>query len=49
VILCQNNLKSQDEMNRILAHELIHAYDVCRVKYNVDDIKHLACSEVKEF
>ncbi|XP_066920727.1 mitochondrial inner membrane protease ATP23 homolog isoform X2 [Clytia hemisphaerica] len=47
VVLCQNNLKTQADIDRILSHELIHAFDVCTVKYDVNDTRHLACSEVR--
>lgn len=48
VILCANHLGYQDEVNTILAHELVHAYDYCRVK-NMDwhNLRHHACSEVR--
>jgi len=37
----------QDEINQVLIHELIHAYDDCRAK-NMDwkNCAHHACSEV---
>ena len=33
-------------MNDVLTHELIHAYDFARVKYDVYNLRHLACTEV---
>jgi hypothetical protein len=37
----------QDEVDTGLAHELIHAYDQCRVaKLDWDNLHHQACSEV---
>ena len=33
-------------MEDVLTHELIHAYDNCRIKYNPDDVRMLACTEV---
>lgn len=33
-------------MENVLTHELIHAYDNCRIKYDPDNVKHLACTEV---
>ncbi|XP_057312834.1 mitochondrial inner membrane protease ATP23 homolog isoform X1 [Hydractinia symbiolongicarpus] len=47
VILCENNLSSQEQYNTILTHELVHAYDVCRVKYDTNNLRHLACSEIR--
>ena len=33
-------------MEDVLTHELIHAYDNCRIKYDPDDVRMLACTEV---
>mmetsp|Transcript_25175 Transcript_25175/g.70384 ORF Transcript_25175/g.70384 Transcript_25175/m.70384 type:complete len:129 (-) Transcript_25175:1053-1439(-) len=47
VILCHNHISTQDEVNRTLTHELIHAYDHCRgASLDWTDCDHLACSEV---
>ncbi|VFQ59610.1 unnamed protein product [Cuscuta campestris] len=45
--VCANNLRFQDEVTQVLIHELIHAYDQCRVK-NLDwkSDEHTACAEV---
>ncbi|XP_053719593.1 mitochondrial inner membrane protease ATP23 homolog [Synchiropus splendidus] len=48
IVLCQNNIRQQAHMNRVVAHELIHAFDHCRA--NVDwfnNYRHLACSEIR--
>ena len=34
-------------MNDTLTHELIHAYDYCRAHLDWNNLKHLACTEVK--
>ncbi|KAJ7376846.1 Mitochondrial inner membrane protease ATP23 [Desmophyllum pertusum] len=47
MFLCENTISSQYQMDLVLTHELIHAYDNCRVKYNPDNVKHLACTEVR--
>lgn len=48
VVLCHNHMGSQDEVNRALTHELIHAYDHCRgVGLDWTDCDHHACSEVR--
>eukprot|EP00794_Sanderia_malayensis_P007398 gene7400-8218_t len=47
VVMCDNNVSSQKLMNQTLTHELIHAYDICRVKYNKENLRHLACTEVR--
>ncbi|ETE60196.1 hypothetical protein L345_14062, partial [Ophiophagus hannah] len=46
IVLCQNNIHSQSQMNRVVAHELIHAFDHCRAHVDwFNNIRHLACSE----
>mmetsp|Transcript_23496 Transcript_23496/g.56205 ORF Transcript_23496/g.56205 Transcript_23496/m.56205 type:complete len:182 (-) Transcript_23496:339-884(-) len=48
VVLCHNHLGTQDEVNRSLTHELIHAYDHCRgANLDWSDCHHHACSEVR--
>lgn len=38
-----NNMKN---VQRTVLHELIHAYDHCRVKMDYSSCAHLACTEV---
>ncbi|GAB5573987.1 mitochondrial inner membrane protease ATP23 homolog isoform X2 [Prionailurus iriomotensis] len=46
IVLCQNNIGSQAHMNRVVTHELIHAFDHCRAHVHwFTDVRHLACSE----
>ena len=47
VVVCQNHVQTQEEVNNLLAHELIHAYDHCRAA-NLDwnNCHHHTCSEV---
>ena len=48
VVLCHNNLMSRTDMENMLTHELVHAYDHCRNKHmNWLDVKQHACSEVR--
>ncbi|KAH7670663.1 mitochondrial inner membrane protease ATP23 protein [Dioscorea alata] len=48
VSVCCNRMTFQDEINQVIIHELIHAYDDCRVK-NMDwkNCAHHACSEIR--
>jgi inner membrane protease ATP23 len=49
LLICYNNYPGVPEVLRsTLVHELVHAYDECRVK-KLDwlNCKHLACSEVR--
>ncbi|XP_019370173.1 PREDICTED: mitochondrial inner membrane protease ATP23 homolog [Gavialis gangeticus] len=48
IVLCQNNIHRQSLMNRVVTHELIHAFDHCRAHVNwLGNVKHVACSEVR--
>ncbi|MBN3300731.1 mitochondrial inner membrane protease ATP23 homolog [Amia ocellicauda] len=48
IVLCQNNIHQQSHMNRVVTHELIHAFDHCRAHVDwFDNFKHLACSEIR--
>ena len=46
MILCQNHIKTIDDVRRSMTHELIHAFDDCRAKVNWGNLAHHACSEV---
>ncbi|XP_077991259.1 mitochondrial inner membrane protease ATP23 homolog [Glandiceps talaboti] len=47
IVLCQNNISSQADMDRVITHELVHAFDHCRAKINWNDIRHLVCTEIR--
>ncbi|XP_007516747.1 mitochondrial inner membrane protease ATP23 homolog isoform X1 [Erinaceus europaeus] len=48
IVLCQNNIGNQAHMNRLVTHELIHAFDHCRAHVNwFTNVRHLACSEIR--
>ncbi|KAL6838846.1 hypothetical protein ACP4OV_031282 [Aristida adscensionis] len=46
--VCCNHMTLQDEINQVIIHELIHAYDDCVAK-NLDwnNCAHHACSEIR--
>lgn len=46
-MVCSNHMNLQDDVNQVVIHELIHAYDDCRAA-NLDwaNCAHHACSEV---
>ena len=46
IVMCENNISNQTIMNQVMTHELIHAFDVCRVRYDKESLRHLACTEV---
>ncbi|XP_069831983.1 mitochondrial inner membrane protease ATP23 homolog isoform X2 [Dendropsophus ebraccatus] len=48
IVICQNNINDQTTMNKMLSHELIHAYDHCRAQVDfLTNIRHLACTEIR--
>uniref|UniRef100_A0A8C5MPV9 Mitochondrial inner membrane protease ATP23 n=1 Tax=Leptobrachium leishanense TaxID=445787 RepID=A0A8C5MPV9_9ANUR len=48
IVLCQNNILDQSHMNRVVTHELIHAFDHCRAHVDwFNNVRHLACSEIR--
>ncbi|AWO97733.1 putative mitochondrial inner membrane protease ATP23 -like [Scophthalmus maximus] len=48
IVLCQNNIHQQSHMNRVVTHELIHAFDHCRAHVDwFNNFRHLACSEIR--
>lgn len=48
IYLCQEHVTGQKHANTILAHELIHAIDMCRAKMDpLHNCMHLACTEIR--
>ncbi|XP_030544792.2 mitochondrial inner membrane protease ATP23 [Rhodamnia argentea] len=48
IVVCSNQMDLQDDVNQVVTHELIHAYDECRAA-NLDwsNCAHHACSEIR--
>lgn len=48
IVVCSNHVQLQDEVQQVVIHELIHAYDDCRAA-NLDwtNCAHHACSEIR--
>jgi len=47
IVLYPENLHTSKEFCTIFLHELIHAYDYCRVKIDFNNPYHLACTEIR--
>lgn len=48
IVLCENNIRNQAHMGRVVTHELIHAFDHCRAHVHwFTNVHHLACSEIR--
>jgi mitochondrial inner membrane protease ATP23 len=47
ITICQDTLKSKQQLQDILAHEYIHAYDTSTTKLDWTNPKHQACTEIR--
>ncbi|CAI5501354.1 unnamed protein product [Closterium sp. Naga37s-1] len=48
VVVCANHVGGQDEVDVVVAHELVHALDHCRAaNLHWPDLQHHACSEIR--
>jgi inner membrane protease ATP23 len=47
IILCQNFIDNGLQAEDTLSHELIHAFDNCRVDFDAQNCRHLACTEIR--
>jgi inner membrane protease ATP23 len=47
ILLCQNRIRGDEEMTKILTHEIIHAFDDCRANLDWRDCVHHACTEIR--
>jgi mitochondrial inner membrane protease ATP23 len=48
IVLCSDQLasRSRKDLEDSLAHEMVHAYDYLRFKFDRTNMKHAACTEV---
>lgn len=46
ITVCENRITKTRRMESTLAHEMVHAFDHCRFKFNYNDLRHIACGEV---
>lgn len=46
VVLCNDKEVTQTMVDHTMAHELVHAYDQCRIKLDPTNCLHVACTEV---
>lgn len=48
IIMCSNYLQNEEVFDNALAHELVHAYDLCRVDFQGTP-EEIACMEVRVY
>lgn len=46
IVICHNQVYTQDMNQAVITHELIHMFDYCRAKVDFTNLEHVACSEV---
>lgn len=47
ILICANQLRNRGHQEDTMAHEMVHAWDFLRFKYNdPKDLRHAACTEV---
>jgi mitochondrial inner membrane protease ATP23 len=46
IAICENHIPTKRRAESTLAHEMVHAYDHCRFKFDMENLNHVACSEV---
>ena len=47
ILLCANHLPNKGEQEDAMAHEMVHAFDFLKFKYQEKNLKHVACTEIR--
>lgn len=47
ILLCSNWIQDKWQLEDILTHELVHAYDHLKFKVDLTNLKHHACTEIR--
>mmetsp|Transcript_26310 Transcript_26310/g.52609 ORF Transcript_26310/g.52609 Transcript_26310/m.52609 type:complete len:196 (-) Transcript_26310:68-655(-) len=47
VVLCENHIIERETFENTIAHELVHAYDVCRTNLDFKNCAQHACTEIR--
>jgi inner membrane protease ATP23 len=47
IVLCENQLRTEQHLAETAIHETIHAFDHCRIKIDWSNCYHHACSEIR--
>lgn len=47
ILLCSNWIQHQQQMEDVITHELVHAYDYLKFKLDMNDLNHHACTEIR--
>ncbi|PWN90041.1 hypothetical protein FA10DRAFT_259954 [Acaromyces ingoldii] len=47
ILICTNRIMSKKHLEHTLSHEMVHWFDHCRFLVDWNDLRHLACSEIR--
>lgn len=47
ILLCSNWIRDKWQLEDILTHELVHAYDYLKFQVDLSNLKHHACTEIR--
>ncbi|KAE8221421.1 hypothetical protein CF319_g5209 [Tilletia indica] len=47
ILICSNRIARKADLERAMAHEMIHWWDTCRFRLNWNNLRHNACSEIR--
>ncbi|CAG0883133.1 unnamed protein product [Cyprideis torosa] len=47
IVICHNHSRNEGIIAALLTHEMIHMFDACRNKFDFDNPRHIACSEIR--
>lgn len=47
ILLCSNHIRDKWQLEDILTHELVHAYDHLKFQVDLTDLRHHACTEIR--
>lgn len=47
ILLCANVMRDRGHIEDVLSHEMVHAYDDLRFKWDPSSLRHAACAEIR--
>ncbi|KAF2075620.1 hypothetical protein CYY_003088 [Polysphondylium violaceum] len=47
IVICDNIQNFPQNIRNTVVHEMVHAYDMCKVKLDTFNCQHLACTEIR--
>lgn len=48
IVVCHNQRLTPNKVMTLMMHEMIHMFDVCRAKFDFNNLEHVACTEVSD-